>query len=237
MHNAARYAIGAFAGAAIISGVGIGVAMAGDSESSGSELPALTQPKLAQENPADGFLARLAAKLGIDEQTLRDAIEETLGEEVQRAEDEGYVSPELADRIQRHIENGSWTDPLGPGGLFDWLPAPLWGGDPDESPLELLPEVADLENEIAAFIGATEEELREALEDGQTLGEVAEDFGTSPEDLQQFMLERALEIINDEQVPEEVRDLLRSGLNQLIEMYINGEVAIGDFLEEAFGEP
>ena len=28
-----------------------------------------------------------------------------------------------------------------------------------------------------------------------------------------------------------------AGLNQLIEMYINGEVAIGDFLEEAFGEP
>ena len=236
MHNAARYALGAFAGAAIISGVGIGVAMAGDdgaSEQPGSESTTLQ----LNEGALDGFLARLAAKLGVDPETLRSAIQDSLAEEVQQAADDGRITQETADRINGHIENGSWADPFGDEGLFDWLPT-LPELEDGESPLELLPEVADIERDIAEFLGTTEAELDSLLEDGATLGEAAESLGVSQGDLEQFLLERALEIINDERVPEELRELMQSGLESLIEAYVNGELTLdGLFGGGMFSQP
>jgi AraC-like DNA-binding protein len=221
MHNAARYALGAFAGAAIISGAGIGIAMAGDSDSTPH---AVTTAVQAQEAPADGFLARLAAKLGVSEEELRRAIEGTIEETLQRAADEGRLPQETVDQLQDLIDRGL-HDP--DGGLF---------GDPEgwgalEADLDALAE------RLAAFLGTSEEEIRRQLESGMSLADIAEQVNRTPAEIGQSLLQEYLYFLENESVPAEVRTHLRGLTNRLIEMYLDGDLRIdGLFGNGFFGE-
>jgi hypothetical protein len=226
MHNAARYVLGGFAGAAIISGVGISVAMAGDSANSTGRI------EVAQTSNVDGerlnsFVDWLAEKLGITPEELKAAIEETLAEEVDRAADEGELPQDLADSIQREIENGLFDREIDVEGII----GSAGGGIPDLGEIE--GQIADLRAEIAAFLGTTEEELRSLLDEGMTLGEIAERFDKTPEEIANFLLEQYLALTENEDVPQEIRDGMRAALEKLIEMYIDGRLA----LEDLFGSP
>ena len=124
MHNAARYVLGGFAGAAIVSGVGISVAMANDSENTG-QIEVTHSANFTDEN-LDGFIARLAANLGVSVEELRAAIEQTLSQEVGIAADEGELPQEIADALQNEIENDLFDGEIDIDGILESL-----GGMPE----------------------------------------------------------------------------------------------------------
>lgn len=219
MHNAVRYVLGGFAGAAIVTGVSIAVATAGNTTT-----PAPEHATASQEAPA-GFLARLAAKLGISEEELRSAIEETIAEEIDAAEERGAIPEDVAERLRDWLERGALE-----GSLFDWelddvqgLPA-VPGLDSIRGDLE------ELRREIAEFLGTTEEEIRRLLEEGMPLSEIVAESGRTPEEIAQFLLDRFLEHA-DSDVPEGVRTLMREALERMVELYLEGRLTLESLLE------
>jgi hypothetical protein len=205
--------LAALAGALVLSGIGIGIATAasGDDDPRPPELAAA-----AQQEPSDGFLARLAEKLEIDEATLKAAIEEALQEELDEAEGEGLLSGDLAERIRRILD--------GSGDLFDEE------GEPNELG-PLFPIEADLEalvENLAEFFGVSEEELLDLFSQGLSLDDVAEQFGKSKAEVEQFLFEQIMALLNDERIPEETRDLMWDALSRVIELYAEGGAALDD---------
>jgi hypothetical protein len=204
--------LAALAGALVLSGIGIGIATAASGDD--PEPPELETEALQEHG--DGFIARLAEKLGIDEATLETAIEEAVQEELDEAAGEGLLSGDFAERI-RGILDGS-------GGLFDDE------GEPNELG-PLFPVEADVEAliaDLAAFFGVSEGELLDLFSQGLSLDDVAEQFGKTRAEVEQFLFEQILALLHDERIPEETRDLMWDAFSRLIELYAEGGAALDD---------
>jgi len=207
MHNAMRYVLGGFAGAAIVTGVSIAVATAGNTTT-----PAPEHATASQEAPA-GFLARLAAKLGISEEELRSAIEE----EIDAAEERGAIPEDVAERLRDWLERGALEGPLFDRELDDVQGLPAVPG------LESIGgDLEELRREIAEFLGTTEEEIQRLLEEGVPLSEIVAESGRTPEEIAQFLLDRFLEHA-DGDIPEGVRTLMREALERMVELYLEDD--------------
>jgi hypothetical protein len=219
MQRRLRYGLGAFAVAAILSGIGIGIALAGE----GPATPAATVASAQGQTVQEDFLARLAARLGVSEERLRIALQATLVEELEDAAARGLLPGDLVETLRELVESGMLLQP----------PEGTSGEDRELPPIlrEIHGEIEALERQVAAFFGTTEARLREMLGEGKSLGEIADSFGKSRDELSRLLLTEFMAFLEDERVPAPLRDLARTFAARLLELYINGDLS----LEGVFG--
>ncbi len=117
----------------------------------------------------NNFISRLAGNLGITQEELEVAIDQTQLELVDEAVADGRITEEQAAEIRTRIESGE-------GPFF--AKRPHRGHQRGGAHLE----------PVAEFLGLTPQEVTEALQDGQTLAQIAEANGSSAADLTTFLL-------------------------------------------------
>ncbi len=133
------------------------------------------------DGPLGNFVGRLAENLGITQDELDAAIDETQLELVDEALAEGRLTEEQAADARERIESG---EPFF-GALLRNKQGMHQGGMHEGGMHEGgMSHGAD----IAEFIGVTPEELRAAIEGGQSLVQVAEANGVSEQALTDYLL-------------------------------------------------
>ena len=115
------------------------------------------------------FIERLAGNLGISQDELEAAIDSTQLQMVDEALANGDITEEQAAERRARIEAGETG--FFPGGKH----RPQHRG-------------YGLKTEVAEFIGVTPEELREAVQGGQSVAQVAEANGVTAEALAEYLL-------------------------------------------------
>jgi AraC-like DNA-binding protein len=143
------------AGAAILAVAGGGAALA--STTLGS-----------REEQSRAVIEDTARNLGVTPVELSDALKDALGNRVDEAVDAGRLTEEQGEELKERIESQDYP-PLGGFGLGHHGARGGHGFGHFE--------------EAAAYLGMTEDELRDELAEGKTLAEVAEDEGKSVEGL------------------------------------------------------
>jgi lambda repressor-like predicted transcriptional regulator len=171
----------------------------------------------------DGFLAGVARRLGITEDTLKNAIRDETLARIDQAEKDGDLTEEQANRLREQARSGEtpWpfpgkavpAKPFGAFGLGFGLPGRIFGGAMNQF------EAA------ADYLGLTEVQLREELEDGDSLADVAREKGKSVDGLKTTMknaLKQDLdEAVEDDAITREQADdlyeKLSAGIDTLVE--------------------
>jgi len=149
--------------AAVVAVLGVGAVMVGGAVTSAQE----------GDGPIGTFLERLADKLGIGQDELKTAIEETQNEMIDEGVAEGRLTEEQAERLKERIEERGFLGPLDRFGIR----AHVRG------------QVGGLTVEAAATVLDVElDELLDELKDGKTMAEVAEDQGMSVEQFTEALL-------------------------------------------------
>jgi hypothetical protein len=165
----------------------------------------------------EAFFDSLAEHLGISTEELEDAAKAAATDQVDAALEEGRITEEKAERLKERIEQGD-APLFGPrlfGGLHHH------GG-----------AVLAMKFEAAAeYLGLTNAELRERLEDGQSLAEIARAEGKSADGLKQALIDDARTRL-DQAVEDE--ELTRERANEMLERL---RERIDDFVERGFEGP
>ena len=156
--NRRKWALAA-AVAAIVAVGAAGVALAGEDD-----------PPAA----ATSLVGRVAEKLGIGEDELASAIREAREEQIDESVANGDLSEEEAERLKERLDETPEERLLGPDGPksdFEFRFAPEPGHDGLNGILGPAMGLLEAAEDLAAFLGISEEQLREELsEDGATLG-------------------------------------------------------------------
>ncbi len=124
--------------------------------------------------PLGNFVGKLAENLGITQDELEAAIDETQIEIVDEKVADGTLTEDQAAQLRERIESGE-------GGFFGPLLRHKQGMRHGGGGFS---HGAD----IAEFIGVTPEELRAAIEGGQSIVQVAEANGVSEQELTDYLL-------------------------------------------------
>jgi outer membrane murein-binding lipoprotein Lpp len=160
-----------------------------------------------------------AQQLGVEPQELSDALKQALKNRVDAAVADGRLTQEEGARLKERIDAGDTPFfGLGPGPRFG--PGP---GFPEHRDHALFPGKFEA---AARYLGMTQARLRDALQDGKTLAQVARERGKSVDGLVDALLvpaEQKLEqaVENGELTEAEKREML-SGLRERITDIVNG---------------
>jgi hypothetical protein len=181
----------------VIGGGGAAIASAGDSSS-----------------PGRSFFDSVARHLGISSQKLEDATNAAAIDQVDAALEEGRITQSEADALKQRIESGDFPRFFGPrfGPDFDHH-----GGPPFFFGEKL--------SSAAEYLGLTEAELRAKLNEGQTLGQIANAQGKSVAGLKDAMLKATKakldQLVDDGRLTraeaDETYDRFQSHLDDLIQ--------------------
>jgi outer membrane murein-binding lipoprotein Lpp/AraC-like DNA-binding protein len=159
-----------------------------------------------------------ARQLGVEPQELSDALKQALKNRVDAAVRDGRLTREHAARLKERIDAGD--APLfgvGPG------PGPRFHKHHGRAPFHHKFEAA------ADYLGMTRAELREALQDGKTLAQVARDQGKSVDGLVDALVaeaEKKLDrAVQDGHLTEAEKREMLSGLRERITDLVNGRFA------------
>jgi lipoate-protein ligase A len=178
----------------------------------------------------EAFFDSLAEHLGISSEELEDAAKAAANDQVDAALEEGRITDEQAERLRERIEEGE-TPFLFGSPLFgrpDFGP-PIFGG------VHHGRAIFGTNLEAAAeYLGLTRAELRERLEEGQSLAEIARAEDKSVDGLKQALLRDAEQRLDD---AVEDGELTRERANEMLER-MRGR--IDELVErgfEAFGPP
>jgi len=180
---------------------GIALAQTGDQQS---------QDKQNQSGPPvlwQTFLGKLAANLGVDQERLQEAIQQTTQQMVDEAVQEGKISPEQAEKIKARLQNAP--------GSFGFIRK----GWPEAGQGKgLHAKGANLET-LAQTLDLSADELKAQLEEGKKLAAIAEQQGVSMDELRQKMQEVRIQAIQ-----QAVKDgkLTQEKAEQLIQKIQNG---------------
>ena len=159
-----------------------------------------------------------AEQLGVEPSELSDALKQALENHIDEAVEQGRLSEEQADRLKERIEANDYPM-LGGLGVFG---RGLHGG-PDFGRFGHF----ELLETSASFLGMTEAELREALEN-QTLAEIAEEQGKTAEGLVQQLVSTQAKRIDDAvdagRLTDEQATALKEGLNEHMQRLVDGEL-------------
>jgi polyhydroxyalkanoate synthesis regulator phasin len=164
------------------------------------------------DGPVGTFLSRVAEKLGISEDTLKGAMQETSVEMLDEAVAEGRLTQEQADQLKERAGE-------------DGLPFPF--GDPQRGPggPSVIPEAA------AQALGITLDQLMEKLTDAKTLAAVAEAQGISVEDFQAALLTQVKAqldaLVADGKLTQEQADSMMQNTKDNIDKIVNFEGRMG----------
>jgi len=166
------------------------------------------------EVPGTDFVSRLAEKLGITQEELEAAIDETQLDIVDDAVADEKLTEERAAELRERIESGE-----GPG-RFRGFGKGFAMGHAFRGDGASLDEVAEL-------IGLTLDEIKQALEDGQSLAQVAEANGVSAEELTSTLLagieERVAQGVEDGKIDQAKADEILANAAERIEEMVNRE--------------
>ena len=163
----------------------------------------------------EAFFDSLAEHLGISTEELEDAAKAAATDQVDAALEEGRITEEEAERLKERIQEGDAPFLFGP---------PLFGG-----PHHHGGAVLAMKFEAAAeYLGLTNAELRQRLEEGQSLAEIARAEDKSVDGLKQALLDDARTRL-DEAV--EDGELTRERANEMLERL---RERIDDFVERGF---
>jgi len=187
--------------------------------SSGSLQSALTQTA----PNGDGFIERLAAKLGIDPQVLRDAIKATGGDIIDEAAADGSISEAMAERLRSLLDEGDLFDLDRLGDIARGFIDRHFSGH--EGGAGLFGMRAETFTAVAGYLGMREDDLRSALEDGKTLAEIGEEHGKSRADLEAFLERLAIENIDQAlangEVDEDEADRRKAAVPELVDRILD----------------
>ena len=108
----------------------------------------------------DHFSQKLAAKLSLDEQTVRRAVIDARKEMLEVALAAGWIPPERAERIRQHLEQA--------------------GGGPHPGKLGVNTHRGGILGAAASVLGLTHEELTQKIGEGKTLPDIVRALGRDP---------------------------------------------------------
>lgn len=165
------------------------------------------------DGPVGSFLGKVAEKLGVSQDELETAIEEARIESIDEAVADGRITEEQAERLKERAEDG--VPLLGPGfGRFVCHRA-----------------AAGVLGAAATVLDMPREDLLQQLQDGSSLGEVAEAQGMSVDDFKAALLEQVNtqldEKVADEDLTQEQADNLYSRLEENIDDIVSGTAGDG----------
>ncbi len=164
------------------------------------------------------FVARLAEKLGITEEELQTAIDETQLDMVDDAVANDKLTEDQANRLRDRIESGEGLFPFGGFGKGFALGRGLG-------------YLSVRLDDVADFLGMDTSDLRDALAGGQTLAEVAEAQGKSADDLKAHLLsqveDRVAQAVDNGSITQEQADSILANAPDRIDELINQAGPIG----------
>lgn len=227
--------IAASAAAALTFGgiVGGGIVLAQDPGT--TPTPSTKEERSAEKQAQfDAYITELAGNLGIDAQTLKDAIKKTNLSFIDKAVADGKLTAEQAQELKDRIEAGNFTTfGIGGFGAGGHGGGHKGGGEDHGGPFEMgmgLISPADHEA-IAGFFGMTLEELLGELKDGKSLAAIAGENAKSADDLKNFItseLDKKLqEQVTAGRITQEQADKMKSGLTENLDAIINGTLPLG----------
>ena len=149
--------------------------------------PSATEEK---ESLREDFLSRLADELGITREQLDQALTDTALGLVDEAVAEGRLTQEEAERIRERIAAGELPFfGFGHGMRHGFGPGQGFGHGPCLGRYAL--------GEVAEFLGIEPADVREGLEGGQSLTQIAEANGKTRDELKSFLLAEVEEKVNE----------------------------------------
>jgi hypothetical protein len=172
------------------------------------------------DSPASSFFDSVAEHLGISPEELEDATRAAAVDQVDQAFEDGRITREQADELKSRIESDDFPGFLVPRlfGLGEH------GGRDGPGGHHLF-----LGNKLASaaeFLGLTEAELREQLQDGESLADVAEAEGKSIDGLKQAILAGAEsdldDAVQDGRLTQEQADAAYQHLESSVDDIVNG---------------
>jgi hypothetical protein len=171
---------------------------------------AIAASQLGSEEDQQAILDDAAEQLGVEPSELSDALKDAYKARVDAAVEAGELTQEQGDAIKERIDSGEL--PLlgfhrgGPHGHH----GPLHGNF----------------DAAATYLGLTEAELREQLESGQTLAEIAETEGKTVDGLEQALVDAAEEdiaaAVEAGRLTQAQADEILAGLPDRIDDVVNG---------------
>ena len=171
---------------------------------------AIGATKLTPKQEREAIINDAAEQLGVEPSELNDALEQALKNRVDAAVQDGRLTKAQGQEMKERIDAGE---------------VPFFGIGPGFHKHFHGPFHAKLEG-AAEYLGMTQAQLREALEDGKTLAQVAKDRGKSVDGLVDKLVEGAEQKLEDaveagRLTEAEKRDMLE-GLRDRITGMVNG---------------
>ncbi len=154
-----------------------------------------------------------AAQLGVEPSALSEALKQALENRIDEAVEQGRLTEEQADRLKERLESSEYPMVFGMG------PGRGHGFGGHFGHFGVL-EVA------AAYLGMTEQELREELRD-KTLGEIAKEKGKTPAGLVNELVaaqtKRIDDAVDEGKLTDEQSDRLKAGLEERMQALVDGD--------------
>jgi polyhydroxyalkanoate synthesis regulator phasin len=168
------------------------------------------------DGPFAGFLAKVAAKLGVSEDKLKGAIDEAQIETIDEAVASGRITQEQADRMKERVGDGDSLLPFG---------GPRGGPRGELGGMRVLPDAA------AQALGITQDELMIELKDGKSLAEVAEAKGMSVDDFKAALLTQVKaqldSLVADGTLTQEQADRVMQNIEDNTDSIVNAQGGFG----------
>ena len=192
--------------AAVVAVLGLAVVAVGGAVTSAQE----------GDGPFAGFLAKVAAKLGVSEDQLKGAIDEAQIETIDEAVASGRLTQEQADQMKERVAEGDSLLPFG---------GPRGGPRGELRGARVLPDAA------AQALGITQDELMTELKDGKSLAEVAEAKGMSVDDFKAALLIQVKaqldSLVADGTLTQEQADRVMQNTEDNIDSIVNAQGGFG----------
>lgn len=172
-------------------------------------------------SPTEGSKAVIddaAAQLGVEPSELSDALKKALKNRVDEAVEAGRLTKEQADELKKRIDSDEYPTLIGPGFGRGGHGGP--GGFGHHGHFEILATAA-------SYLGLTEAELREQLQD-KTLAEISKEKGKTASGLVDRLVavesKRIDEAVADGKLTGDQAAELKAGLAKRMDALVNGEL-------------
>ena len=193
---------------AALAAIGLGIVAIGGAVTSAQE----------GDGPVGTFIGKLADKLGVSEDELTTAIQDTRIEMIDEAVDSGQLTEEQGQKLKDRIEEGDLGIGFGPR----FGEGPFRGGRGF-----CQRAVGGIIEASAGALDMSVDDLKAQLKEGNSLAEVAEAQGMSVEDFKAALSDAVKAkldgLVDDEKLTQEQADRLYQGFEDNIDRIVNAK--------------